>query len=111
MPTFKIINITNTLGKRDPKYNSIATIDYVDRMQKKKMMINPGETSYLTITQLPVSVQKMMVIGNLSVQEISGTELKDIMKPKIVVQTAIIKSEEPPQPIKKRIKTENPPTE
>ena len=35
MNTYKITNITNTVGKRDFKYNSDLNIEYVDNMVKK----------------------------------------------------------------------------
>ena len=83
MTHYKITNLTNTVGKRDLKYNTTLGIDYVDAMQKKKIEIKPGETVYLTIASLPLSVHKLRVNKLISVIEISDTELRNMSKPAI----------------------------
>jgi|JFJP01.1.fsa_nt_gi hypothetical protein len=86
MNTYKITNLTNTVGKRETKFNSILDIDYVDSMVKKTIKVKPGETVYLTIGSLPLSVHRLRVKNLVSVVEIDDTELKNIMdslKPKV----------------------------
>jgi len=77
MNIYKITNITNLAGKRDIKFNSILDIDYVDSMMKKNIKVKPGETIYLQISSLPLSVHRLRVKKQISVVEISNSELKN----------------------------------
>lgn len=80
MNTFKITNITNTLGKREYRYNSIIEFDYVDNMMNKKISIKPGDITYLTISSLPLSVHRLRINKLITVMEISAKELNYIIK-------------------------------
>jgi len=85
MNTFKITNITNFLGKRDVKANSILDIEYIDNMTKKLITIKPNESIYLTIPSLPLSVHRLRVKNLITVAVISETELatmQETLKPK-----------------------------
>jgi hypothetical protein len=85
MNTFKITNITNFLGKRDAKANSILDIEYIDNMTKKLITIKPNESIYLTIPSLPLSVHRLRVKNLITVAVISETELatmQETLKPK-----------------------------
>lgn len=75
MSTFKITNITNFLGKRDAKSNSILDITYVDNMTKKSIKVKPNESIYLTIQSLPLSVHRLRVKNLITVSEVSEAEL------------------------------------
>ena len=91
MANYKITNITNLAGKRDARFNTILSIDYVDNMMKKTIKIKPNETVFLQIHSLPLSVHKLRVRKLISVVEISNTELTNNMnvgkpKPKPVVE-------------------------
>ena len=77
--TYKITNLTGSLGKRDIKYNTILDITYMESMMKKTIQINPNESLYLQIPSLPLSVQTLRAKKLISVIEIAKTELKDIM--------------------------------
>jgi len=79
MNTYKITNITNLANKRDLQYNTILNIDYVDEMNKKTIKVKPGETVYLKISSLPLSVHKLRVKKLVSVVEITSTELNNRM--------------------------------
>ena len=79
MSIYKITNITNLAGKRDLQFNSILDISYVDEMMKKSVKVKPGETVYLTILSLPLSVHRLRVKKLVSVVEITKTELKNVM--------------------------------
>lgn len=79
MNTYKITNITNTVGKRDFKYNSVLDIEYVDNMIKKSLKIRPNNSIYLTVPSLPLSVQKLRIKGLITVSEIGATELAKTM--------------------------------
>lgn len=86
MNTYKITNVTDTAGKREFKFNSPITIEYVDKMMKKTVTINPGKSLYLTVTDLPLSVHKLRIKNLVSVVEVSQSELENIKnekKPKI----------------------------
>ena len=87
MTNYKITNITNTAGKRDPKFNTTLNIDYVDSMVKKNITVKPGETIFLQINSLPLSVHSLRVKKLISVVEVSNNELKNslnITKPAVI---------------------------
>lgn len=75
MSTYKITNITNTISKRDIKYNSILNIEYHDNMEKKIVNIKPGEEILLTTISLPISVQRLKIKNLITVIEITQSEL------------------------------------
>jgi hypothetical protein len=92
MNTYKITNITNTAGKRDFKFNSSLNIEYVNDMMKKTSVIKPGESLYLTIANLPMSVHKLRIKNLVSVEEVSQSELENIKntkKPKVAVAPVV----------------------
>ena len=109
MSTFKITNITNYLGKRDAKYNTSLGIEYVDDMIKKTIDIKEGETIYLTMPSLPISVHLLRVKNFITVTEVGGDEIanikiKSIIKP--IIETAPVIEEQQPKSIKKTIPKE-----
>ncbi len=97
MVTYKITNITNLAGKRDMKYNSVLDIEYVDSMIKKTIKVSPGDTVYLKISSLPLSVHRLRVKKLISVIEIDDNELKRTMN---ATKPPVVKSEVE-EPIKK----------
>jgi hypothetical protein len=80
MSIYKITNITNLAKKRDFKFNSELDIEYVDNMVKKTVKIKPGNSLYLTVSSLPLSVHRLRVKNLVLVSEISVTELAKLMK-------------------------------
>jgi len=95
MNTYKITNLTNTAGKRDPKFNSSLDIEYVDNMIKKIATVRPGESLFLTVHTLPLSVHKLRARNLVSVVEVSEKELVKTMeeiKPK--VQPVVVSEDE-----------------
>jgi hypothetical protein len=97
MGTFKITNITNTLGKRDVKYNTVLGIEYVDDMLKKTIKIKAGETVYLTMPSLPISAHLLRVKNLITVTEVSDSEIASVrVKPTAKPQPV---AEAKPQPI------------
>jgi len=116
MGIYKITNITNLAKKRDFKFNSELDIEYVDNMVKKTLKIKPGDSLYLTVSSLPLSVHRLRVKNLVLVNEISATELAKLMKqsqPKIKTKIEEIKKienfEEFPKKLnkKKTTKKEN----
>lgn len=94
MSTYKITNITNTIEKRKVKHNSILNVEYVDGMEKKSIKIKPNETVFITISTLPLSVQRLRVKNLVSVTEIDSNELNKAIsgtKPKPI---NVVKSNE-----------------
>jgi hypothetical protein len=88
MSTYRITNITNSIGKRDFKFNSVLDVDYVDGMMKKTVKVKPGDAVYLTIPSLPLSVHRLRVKGLITVIEVTPGELSKAMgsvKPVVVV--------------------------
>ena len=79
MSTFRIVNLTSQLGKRDANYNSPLKVDYVDGMDRKTLVIGPDQTAYLTVPSMPISLHRMRIKGWVKVDEISKKELKKEM--------------------------------
>jgi hypothetical protein len=106
MGTFKITNTTNTLGKRDVKHNTVLGIEYVDGMMKKKIKLNAGDSIYLTLDSLPISLHKLRASKLVNVVEVGESELASLLNPQIpkptLVETMIISSTEPPKEMKKK---------
>lgn len=98
MSTYKITNITNSIGKREPKYNSILDVEFVDHMVKKTVRVKPGNTIYLTAEALPLSVHRLRVKALVIVEEISESELAKLTKkpeppkPKVEEKTGFFKN-------------------
>lgn len=103
MTNFKITNITNTTGKRSMRFNSTLDIDYIDEMKKKTIKIKPGETVFLQIHSLPLSVHKLRVNKLISVIEVTNNELKNNMNIKKSIITPIVI--ETPKEIQAKIDT------
>lgn len=80
MNTYKITNVTNLAGKREYKYNSILDIDYVDGMMRKTIKVKPGDSLYLTVPTLPLSVHRLRVKKLITVTEVSAAEMERITK-------------------------------
>lgn len=80
MATYKIINITSSLGKRNPNFNSTLSISYVDGMERKTILLKPEDTLYYTTSKLPISVQRYRMKNLVSIAEISEKELFSVSK-------------------------------
>jgi len=97
MNTYKITNITNLAGKRDFKFNSELDIEYVDNITKKTISVKPGDTVYLTVASLPLSVHRLRVKNLITVAEVSAIELAKTIneiKPKVEKKIAVEENEE-----------------
>ena len=75
MGIYKLTNITDKIGKRDLKYNSILEIEYIDKMVKKAIKLSPNEICYLTVTSLPISIQRLAIKNLITISEVSSEEL------------------------------------
>jgi hypothetical protein len=83
MATYKIVNITSSLGKRDPNYNSIQYVEYIDGMTKKSIEIKPNEVLFFVSRVLPISAQKLKVKKLITVLEVSEKEINSNSKNKV----------------------------
>ena len=79
MGIYRITNITDKLGKRDVHYNKELEIDYVDGMERKKMLLKPTETTYLSVPSMPLSIHRMRIKSWIQVDQIGKKELKKEM--------------------------------
>ena len=75
MSTYKITNVTNLAGKRDFKYNSELEIQVVDNMVKKTIKVKPGDSVFLTVSSLPLSVHRLRVKRLVTVVEVSPNDI------------------------------------
>lgn len=83
MNTYKITNVTNLAGKRDSKYNMTLDIEYIDNRTKKIINLKAGESVFLTVSSLPLSVHRLRIKNLVVISEVSATELQKSMdKPK-----------------------------
>lgn len=114
MITYKITNISNLLGKRDPKFNSTIDIEYIDNMIRKNKTLAPNASLFLTVSSLPMSIHTLRAKNLITVTEINKSELDSIMeinKPKVSPIVEKVKEEtkveniEQPQPTKKSKKS------
>lgn len=80
MSTYKITNVTNLAGKRDFKSNSTLDIEYIDEMMKKTVKVKPGDSVYLTVSTLPLSVHRLRVKKLITVTEVNLADLEKAMK-------------------------------
>lgn len=110
MNTYKITNVTNLVGKRDPKFNSIANIEYVDNRTKKVIALKAGQSVYLTVPSLPLSVHRLRIKNLIDVVEVSASELQKNMetskpKPKPKSTKKIVTKKEPVETKKEPVET------
>jgi len=94
MNTYKITNLTKLLGKRTPRYDSVVDIEYVDNRTRKVAKLNPGETVFLTVQSLPLSVHRLRIKKVIDIAEVSAAELQKSIektKPKKVAKPKAVK--------------------
>lgn len=80
MNSYKITNITNLVGRRDSKFNTIIDIEYIDNRIKKTIKLKAGETVFLTVNSLPLSIHRLRIKGLININEVSVTELAKTME-------------------------------
>lgn len=97
MGIYKITSLTNMLGKRELKSNSVLEFDYVEGMINRTVKIWPGSSVFLNISSLPLSLQKLRVKNLIAISEITEMEMNQVIeskKPKQVIKENIKKNEE-----------------
>ena len=97
MNTYKITNITNLAHKRDIKYNSPINIEYVDNRVKKVAILKAGDTMFLSVQSLPLSVHRLRIKNLITISEISPAELSkkiEAANPKKVAKKKPVKKVE-----------------
>ena len=109
MKYFKIKNLTNTLKKRDVRANTSLSISYIDSMVKKNKEIFPGETLFLQLTTLPLSIHKLRINGLVVVSEISKDEFL-LEQRKNTIKPVEVKKEKKETPQKTKSTTKPKPT-
>ena len=70
MGYYRIKNVTNELGKRHGKVNTVQTIDFKDIINSSSIVINPGFDITIEANYLPISAQKLRTEGLITVVEI-----------------------------------------
>lgn len=92
MVNYKITNTTNQLGRRDPNFNSVLDIEYIDGFVKKTFKLMPNQTVFMNLVSLPLSVHKMRIKNFVIVNEVSDSVVQNEMNKYIVVNNNIITS-------------------
>jgi len=83
MGIFKITNVTNQLGKRDSKYNTVVDFFYIDGFDKKEVEIKPGDFVILSIANLPLSIQRLRLKNLVVITELNGDDLNKYLNKEI----------------------------
>ena len=89
MVNYKITNITNQLGRRDPNFNSVLDIEYIDGFIKKIFKLMPNQTVFMNLVSLPLSVHKMRMKKFVIVNEVSDSVVQNEMNKYIVVNNIV----------------------
>lgn len=98
MSYFKIKNITNSLGKRHPRFNTTQVIGYKSLLGNNEVSILPGTEIIIESEFLPASAQQLRIKGFVIVQEIDKTTYLKSVKAReaeIVAEEASVKDVEP----------------
>lgn len=97
MSTYKITNITDKLHKRDVHFKTPVKIQYIDNRMKKISEVKTGESLFLTVDTLPLSIHRLRVKGLIDVVDASVAEIKKMSTsaPKKTVNKPKAKKEEP----------------
>lgn len=78
MAIYRIKNITDLLDKRHLNYKTIVNISYNEELIKKTIKLNVGTTKYMEFQQKPLSLQKLIMKGFVSVEEVSKKEVVNV---------------------------------
>lgn len=95
MAKYKIINLTNLLGKRDSKYNKVVNIKYIHGVERKNIGIIPGDTLFIELQSVPIEIQRLRLNGYIIIEQISDIQFdnerlyKNIQPIVVVEPTAI----------------------
>jgi hypothetical protein len=81
MSTYKITNITDKLHKRDVHFKTPVKIQYIDNRMKKVSEVKTGESLFLTVDTLPLSIHRLRVKGLVDVVDASVAEIKKMKAP------------------------------
>lgn len=96
MGYYKIKNITNDLGKRHPKVNTVLTIDFKDMINSSVVRINPGFEVTVETNYLPISAQKLRAEGLITVVEIDKNSYQKMLNSQESKKTEkVVTSEQP----------------
>ena len=101
MTTYKITNVTNLVGKRDPKHNSVVNIDYVDNRTKKTLVLKAGEEVFISVQSLPLSVHRLRIKKLIEIAEVSPALLRKTAPKKPAAKKAA-----PKKPVAKKVSEE-----
>ena len=99
---YKITNITNLVGKRDPKHNSLVNIEYVDGRTKKTMSLKAGEEVFISVQSLPLSVHRLRIKKLVQIAEASDAELRRFERSKTIAKKPAAKKTTAKKPAAKK---------
>lgn len=88
MAYYKITNITNGLGKRHPRFNTVQIIEFRTGNKKESVNVLPGAEILMESSHLPMGAHKLRSEGLITVVEIDKTSfmrLTQVPKPVEVV--------------------------
>ena len=99
MAYFKIKNITNSLGKRHPRFSTPQIIETKGLITTEKTIVQPGHEVIIESDFLPVSAQQLRLKGFVLIQEINKNDYLKSVKARqaqILAEEASVKVLEEP---------------
>lgn len=78
MANYKIKNITNSLDKRNPNFNIILDLDYVDNMLKKTIKIKPNQEVVMSLGLIPQNINHLRMNKMIIIEEINDFQVQKI---------------------------------
>lgn len=94
MAHYKIINITDKLGKRQVSYNSTLDIKYSDGLYNKSTKLGVGQELILEAISLPPSIHRLRAQKLVNVVKISKAQHETILNPPKVKPVIVEATEE-----------------
>lgn len=92
MAYFKITNITDGLGKRHPRFNTVQNIEFRTGNKKESVTVLPGAEILMESSHLPMGAHKLRSEGLITVVEIDKNtfmRMTQVQKaPEVVVTDA-----------------------
>lgn len=97
MGKYKITNITNSLGKRDNKYNSVVDVKYISGVERKTISLLAGNTLFIELYTIPIELQRARLNGYIIIEEVSNLEFNNqrignVVKP-LSVEPLVVESQ------------------
>jgi len=90
MKYFKIRNVTDSLGKREIRFNSDLDVEFITGFVKDSIVLKPNQQLYMKTKTLPITLHKMRLQGLISIVEVDSKEYElELLKRKLHYEKAV----------------------